>query len=242
MKEFTRRIRLAWYHFRHGPGYRYHGLSVDIPDEMAFAFKRQLMQGEYEEPERRLVDRYLDPAVPAIELGGSLGILSAYVGHKLAPSTPYRVIEANPHIVEICRNNANRSRQGQPVEVVNAAVAYGSDTVSFAASPNVHISRVASGTSQGNVTVPATTLAREVDTLSGGGPYSLVMDIEGMEWDVFENEPEVLSRCAVAIVEFHPDVFNAAGNSVEGFFALAERAGLQVLTIDGNSAALAPRA
>jgi len=235
LKRLTRVLRLKLYHSLHGAGFRYHGIPITVPDEIPFGIKKQLMRGRYEEPERRLVERFLDPAVATIELGGSLGVLSAFIGSRLKPETPYLIVEANPRVLDTCRTNARTGRGTGQVEVLHGALAYGGDTVEFPIDDNVHVNRVGS-TKGGTVSVPASTLAGFVEQLAGHGqPYALVMDIEGAEFDVFLNEPEAFAACSLAIVETHPHLFAERGKTVADFLELVRKAGMRVLAQDGIS-------
>jgi FkbM family methyltransferase len=236
--------RLKAYHWRNGAGFRYHGVPVTIPDELKFSFKRLIIQGKYEEPERRLIDRFIDPSLPVLELGGALGIVSAYVGSRIAPHVACRIVEANPNIIGTCLANANAARTQERTVVINAAIAYDAEVIRFEANPNVHVSRVAddgNSASTHMIEVRTTTLRQQADLLAPDGRYTLIMDVEGMEYDVFQREAAALSRCALAIVEFHPKIFAARGVSTEAFFALVEKAGMTVAARDGHSVALLPR-
>lgn len=236
LKDVSRRLRLALYHWRHGPGFAYHGIPISIPDEIPFSIKRQLMQGRYEEPERRLVERFINPTLPLIEVGGSLGVLSAFIGRKLHPRTPYLVVEANTRIIETCRANARTGRgpDGR-VTVMNCALAYGASEVSFPVDDNIHANRL-NGTAQETITVPAHTLAALRQMLDPGpDPFTLVMDIEGYEFDVFETDGETLRECKLAIVETHPGLFAERGRSLDGFLALVRDLGFEILAQDGVS-------
>ena len=239
LKDLSRRLRLALYHWRHGPGFTYHGIPIAIPDEIPFSIKRQLMERRYEEPERRLVERFLDPALPLVEVGGSLGVLSAYIGRRLLPEAPYLVVEANSRIVETCRANARTGRgpDGR-LTVMNCALAYGASEVSFPVSDNIHGNRLGSvsGARPQMITVPAHTLAdlrRLLDQRPG--PFSLVMDIEGYEYDVFGNDGATLKDCALAIVETHPPLFAERGKTLEDFLDLVRGNGFEILARDGAS-------
>jgi FkbM family methyltransferase len=238
LKQLSRNLRLGLYKLRHGKKFDYHSIKVIIPDHIPFTFKRQVMRGNYEEAERSLVDAYLDPSLPVIELGGSLGILSAYIATKLAPSTPYWVVEANPDVVGICTENARSRPRSVPVQIHNYAIAYGAETVSFAKSENVHISRLGSADLPGNIEIAARTLQQIVSAMKADGGFSLVMDIEGGEFDVFENDAAAFKACHLAIVETHPHIFEQQGRSSAGFLELVAQAGMKVLDRRENTLAL----
>lgn len=239
VKELSRAVRLALYHWRNGPGFDYHGIPISIPDGIPYSIRKQLMQGRYEEPERRLIERFLDPAQPLIELGGSLGVLSAYIGRRLLPETPYLVVEANTRVVEACRHNARTGRGAEgKLTVMNCALAYGASEVSFPVSDHVHVNRL-DGASQRDlemITVPAHTLAALRAMLDDRpGRFTLVMDIEGSEYDVFTNDREALRDCTLAIVETHPHFFAERGKTLEEFLELTRANGFAVAGQDGNS-------
>lgn len=236
-RDLSRAIRIAWYHWRHGPRFSYHGVPIDLPARSYTPFKIQLIKGSYEEPERRLIDKYLDPSLPVLELGGSLGIISAYITGKLHKQTPFVIVEANSAVLDICKSNANWKRRESDVEVIHAAIAYDHETVAFRSSENVHISKVATSDSTSVEMVKATNLSDILEDKLRDRPYTLIMDIEGMELDVLAREPEAFEKCALAIIEFHPGAYAEHGNSVEKFFALAAATGLDLIEIDGHSAA-----
>lgn len=238
LKQLSRDLRLSLYRLRHGEKFDYHSIKVAIPDHIPFTFKRQVMQGKYEEAERRLVDLYLDPRLPVIEAGGSLGILSAYIASKLAPETPYWVIEANPDIVDICAENVKSQPRTVPVQVQNYAVAYGAETISFVKSENVHISRLGSSALPGNIEVAARTLGQIVSRMGAEQGYSLVMDIEGAEFDVFEKDAAALASCRLAIVEIHPHIFEQQGRNLPNFMELVSNSGMKVADRRENTLAL----
>lgn len=236
-KTFSRRFRLWLYHLRRGPLFDFHGVRIALPERIGFRFKRQIMKGDYEEAERQLVAAHLPPDLPVVELGGSLGVISAYIGSRLNEGVPCRIVEANTALVDVCQRNANSARQNGGSEVVNAAIAYGADEITFAASENVHASKVAGPDGEG-IMVPTTTLEEQVHAVGGLEGYALVMDIEGMEYELFQNEQNVLSRCEFAIVEYHPDIFARNDRSLDGFMALVEAAGLKPVQTIGSSVAL----
>lgn len=241
LKKLSRDLRLGLYRLKHGPKFDYHSIKVTIPDHIPFAFKKQVMRGRYEEAERRLVDAYLDPNLPVIELGGSLGVLSAYIARHLSPQTPYWVVEANPDLIEICAQNANTQSRTLPVQVHNYAIAYGATSVSFAKSQNVHISRLASDTAPGNVDIAARTLQQMVSAMGATDSYSLIMDIEGAEYDVFENDRGAFQSCQLCVVEIHPHIFEQQGRTTARLMELIDATGMVVADRSENTLALIRR-
>ena len=234
-KALTRRLRLALYHWRKGPGFDYHGIRIELPDHIPFGMCRQLMQGRYEEPERRLVEKFMDPVLPVIEIGGSLGVLSSFIGSRLTPRTPFLVVEANSRIIGTCLTNARAGRGPCGLlTVINAALAYGTREIAFPVSDQIHANRIGADGPDMRV-VPAKTLAQLREQLGEPGPFTLIMDVEGYEFEAFENDQGALASCSLAIVETHPGVFEAQGKTLDQFLDLVFSQGFEVLARDGTS-------
>lgn len=234
-KRWSRRLRLAWYLRRHGGAFDFHGIAVQVPDDISFAVKKGLMLRHYEEPERQLIERFMRSDLPVIELGGSLGIISAFVNQRLDAGLNYTIVEANPRLLGICRANATTTGNAGRIDVVHAACAYHASSISFMVSDNIHANRIAHTGGTNTITVPAVTLTDLVARKVGMSAYTLIMDIEGAEWDVFENDREALARCALVVAEVHPFFFAEQGRTLEGFMALVEAAGFIVAGQVGNS-------
>jgi len=239
-KRLSRNLRERGYLRRQG-GYRFCGLDVSVPDDAPFSIKKSLMEGTYEEPERQLIETFLRRDLPVIELGGSLGFISAFVDHRLAPDVPYVVVEANAHLLETCRRNAQSGRGAGATQVLHAACAYGAPTISFMVSDHAHASRLAEAEDapENVVTVPAVTLSDLVKRHANDGPYSLIMDIESGEWDVLEHDGGAFAQCDHAIIEIHPAIFRKQGRTVERFMEMTREAGLKVVGQIGQSYAFA---
>lgn len=217
-----------------GDRYDFHGNEIHLPGHLQSAMQWMVLNGQYEEAERRLVERFLSPDVPVVELGGSLEVLSSYIGGRINPTTPFVVLEANPEIVELCRRNATADGTRSNVHVINAALAYDSDTVSFHASRKVHVSRLASPESPGNVTVPATNLAQLLHEQRIENEFALICDIEGAEWDLHLRDGDALGRCALAIIELHPTLLERHGRTVQSFLDRMATYGLNLVAREAD--------
>src|SRR6476646_3149174 len=110
-----------------GAAYELDGVRFTLP-AWADDVKRNILKGHYEEAERRLVAKWLDGSRTVVELGGASGIVSGIVGARLGPEVRHIVVEANPALVQVCRQNAGAARPaGAPVIAIGAAIAYGVD-------------------------------------------------------------------------------------------------------------------
>jgi FkbM family methyltransferase len=201
--------------------------SVDCP-EVSRAHKSTLWFGLHEIEERALLHRHLPAGFPVVELGGGLGVISCLTNRKLACPAEHIVVEASPAMAKLLERN--RDLNHCQFRVVNAALQYGSPTVTFVIRDTFVGSQV-NGKSGTRVTVPSTTLGQIVDT-SGFGRFSLICDIEGTEADLVDHELSLIAgRAAFILAEIHPAILGQrrADQVVENLmgagFALAERVG-----------------
>ncbi|MEL6372676.1 MAG: FkbM family methyltransferase [Pseudomonadota bacterium] len=229
IKTWQRQRAIKRYLDATGGAFLFAGKPVELPPDTVLGLQYAVAQETYERAERDLIDAHLPADLPVIELGGCLGLVSSYIARRLALDVEHIIVEANPALLEICARNAHAHREGVRAQVLHHAVAYGMDEVSFAVRANPHGSRLDDGATKGTrVTVPAVTLSALVaQTLGEGKPFGLICDIEGAEFDLVERDGAALAACQMAIIEVHPDVFEAQGRSLEAFLALAQDAGLK---------------
>lgn len=203
-----------------------------VPLDAPTSAIKALANGAYESEERYFVDSYVKCDVPVVELGGSYGVVSRQIAKRLRGHQAHIIVEAIPDLVPIIEKNISSTRSHNTF-IHNAALSYGSQFVEFEVKPSVHSLRISSGrslTKGGHIiTVPTVTLEKLLSSYKVHGDYCLVCDIEGSEFELFENEPEVLKRCVLAIVEFHPAVFSEMRKSTVEFLELIEASGLSIV-------------
>ena len=160
----------------------------------------ELIMNKYEAAERRAVARYVRRKLPVVELGGSMGVVACVTNKLLHNPAAHVVVEANPLVIpQLERNKALNHCQ---FEIVNRAIAYGTDSVTFRPSSNVCISSITEAGDQPPVTVGATQLASLVLD-RGLGRFNLVCDIEGVEYDLVQQDTEALKQADTIILETH---------------------------------------
>jgi FkbM family methyltransferase len=160
----------------------------------------ELITNQYESAERQAVVRYLRPDVPVIELGGSMGVVACVTNKLLTDPTAHVVVEANP--LAIPRLEHNRKLNGRRFEIVNRAIAYGADSVTFRPSTDMAGSSITRDGDQPPVTVPTVGLGKLAHD-RGFKRFSLVCDIEGLEYDLVCQEADVLRNADTIIMETH---------------------------------------
>jgi FkbM family methyltransferase len=173
-----------------------------VPDSLTKLF---LLDGTYELPERRAVRKHLRRDLPVIELGGALGVVACVTNKLLAESSAHVVVEANPLAIPSLTANKELNRCG--FSIVNRALAYGVDTVTFSPTVDIASNSIESdGTALHGTEKAVTVKAICLDSLlktNGFQNFSLVCDIEGKEYDLVCQELDVLKRADVIVMETH---------------------------------------
>jgi len=215
-----------------------HGIAVPlalVPYEQAV---KELDRGTYEDAEAALIARHFKPGATVIELGASLGIISAVIGR----TNPARLlcVEAMPELAAAVRGMLARNCPQVPHEVIACAIASADGMISFASGgDDTFTGRVAeSATAPGIVQVPARRLSTILAEAKVTGPFHLVCDIEGMEVPLFLDDAGALARCEGMILEAHPTECHGRRFSPDDVFQLAESIGFQMVERRRNAAYL----
>ena len=87
IRDFFRRRRVNKHLRTHGRTFTYQGLSISMPEEADLALLNALLKGKYEAEEAALIQAHMPPDQAVIELGGSMGVVSAYIGSQLKTLT-----------------------------------------------------------------------------------------------------------------------------------------------------------
>jgi FkbM family methyltransferase len=160
----------------------------------------QLITHTYEAPERRAVARYARANLPVVELGGSIGVVSCVTNKLLQNPTAHVVVEANP--LAIPQLEGNRRLNNCQFEIVNRAIAYGVDSVTFRPNSSMCGNSITGDGDLSPVTVQTVRLGDLVRD-RGFKRFTLICDIEGVEYDLVCQETEVLKSADTIIMETH---------------------------------------
>jgi FkbM family methyltransferase len=180
------------------------GCRLDVSSTTFSTFQRGcLWLSRHEEPERIAVGRFLDPALPVIELGASTGMLSCLINRRLRRPDAHVAVEANPDLISVLRSN--RTLNGCSFAVVHAAVAYDRRSIGFARGED-HLAGQADAHVELEGAIETTTLGQLLDGFKFERA-TLVCDIEGMEIDLWRHEGDTLAQRIVwLIVELHEPI------------------------------------
>ena len=203
------------------------GVRVDTSSPSVLpSTKAALFWGIYESAEARFVQSYLRRDLDVVELGSSLGVISAQIARRLGPSGTLICVEANPHLIGVIEKNVRRNCALARNRIVHGALSYDRGEkrshVAFAIDADNTASSLAGGGVGGEVVqVPALTLG-ELLNEHGVGEYTLVSDVEGAEIGFIENDGE-LSRCRQLIIELHEADWGGRHFTVEEMRETLER-------------------
>jgi FkbM family methyltransferase len=193
--------------------YRTEGMAFEIPKEHTnLAMRGKFTVDTYELPERTLIKRHLSSAAAVLELGGCIGVVSCVINRVLAHPRRHVVIEGNPNVIDVLKRN--RDSNGCSFHIQHGVVSCGRH-------PKMSVGHVAdcnqlAGT---GVEVPAFSI-EHLERVHALTFDTLVMDIEGGEYDVLRENTCHLPRLRAAIIEFHPTLIGEA-KTVELYHLLA---------------------
>jgi FkbM family methyltransferase len=163
----------------------------------------QLDALSYEAKEARYIQAYLPAGAEVLELGASLGIVSSII----LGCRPSRLIsyEAVGPLTEVARQVVAHNHPSAPWTLVHCAIAgEGVAEVSFDWSPaHTQGGSVAAEPAKSHLRVPAESLAAAIARHQLSTSAWLVMDIEGMEWEIARHQAAALGHFAGIIVECH---------------------------------------
>lgn len=201
------------------------------PDSVTDEIYCSLVRDTYEAEEAELVREYLPSDTDVIELGAGLGYVSCVIDDELSEDRRQLAVEPNPHIVPRLRRTKVLNDAGFTVR----EEAYGSESNTVRLDLGDAFWTATTSRDEG-IEVSAATLSSLRDD-AGLSTFSLVMDIEGGEYEVLTAEMDLLEACCpVIVVEFHdegPYASSYADELAESTFELVD--GIESVCVYRNS-------
>lgn len=202
----------------------------------------QLDAHSYEAKEARFIRTYLPAGTHVLELGASLGIVSSIIlGQRPVRLISYEAVGA---LADIARQVVAHNHRSAPWELVHCAIAHeGLSEVDFNWSPEfTQDGMVSQAGAPARLRVPAASLASVIIRHNLPDTTWLVMDIEGMEWELACRQAAALRHFTGIIVECH-DVKDEArqASHVEVLNELV-KAGFEITAQRGQVSVLRRRA
>jgi FkbM family methyltransferase len=180
--------------------------------------------GVYEFQERTLINRWLPQDLDCVEFGSSIGVVSRVILEKLEVKRRLFAVEASAELLDLATRNVVAAGFSTRFTPIHGAVHYNGEHVVFEEHEEHIRGKIAGDGQSKGVTTPCVTLAQVIQQ-GGLDRYSLVMDIEGSEFDMIANDSKSLMRCQTIIVELHGDAESRQGfcNKLEALgFTLME--------------------
>jgi FkbM family methyltransferase len=237
LRDLKRRYVAEKYRKKNGDTYRVHGLEVTVPGHISPGIRYILAKGRpYEADEIKLVVSILKKGANVIELGGSIGLLSRVIRNKIGPTATHFIIEADPSLIDTCRQNSEIGSENGKTKVLHAAVAYvDTPTLAFKKGKTAHTGKIATSGEKDSIQVPAVRLKELIQKVPKGEDLILVSDIEGAEYEMFEKESrEVFSNFSYAIIEIDPKSFQNLNKSEAEFEKIIVEKGFSLIRREEN--------
>jgi FkbM family methyltransferase len=216
------------------------GLTVSTASKLVSdGVRTALVVGAYESAEFRFVDRFLPADCDVIELGASIGVMTCQLLRRTNPGTRVISVEADARLMPLIRDNVDRNCERAAI-LLNRAVHYGGAShAEFSFGDDTLGGRIDAMPVSETTKVEAVTFSRLVadhDCRS----FSVVSDIEGAEWDLWDQDKAALLRARICVFELH-DSFDGrtAGELME---LIRSDPDFDLLASYGNVVAFRPRA
>ena len=193
-------------------GIRRHGCLLFVGDRaVSPTMAAALYWNLYERSELRLL-RQLRSDLDVIELGASIGAMSAALSRRLKPHARLICVEPNPFLLPLLQKHLRMNGDETRTVIISSAIDYsGGDHVPLRLERDNICGRVAGSddSSDNVITISTTTLAALVSQINSD--YILIADIEGAEFAMIEHDRTALQRCRQLLIEFHrPDAVKHA--------------------------------
>jgi FkbM family methyltransferase len=183
---------------------------IVLPASVSYDIAGAIIFGAYEHPERKLIQQWLPTDLDCIELGCSISVISRIILHKLEATRRVFAVEASETLLDFATRNATAAGFGERFTPIHGAVHYIGEYVNFCEHGEHIRGKVASTSLSDGTPTRCITLAQIVQAY-GLKRFSLVMDIEGSEFDLVAKDAYSLINCQALIVEVHGDDIKKSG-------------------------------
>lgn len=177
----------------------------------SFGIKLILNKGEYECPERNLLRSIDLNGETVIEMGGSIGILTAILANKVGSNGKVISVEASQRLtsyskswLEINQNIKVITGFGFPVLKVKSQI----DILKFDESGSSLVGQIVYKNSNKNLNNESSIYdIQKISNLFNITPTILIIDIEGSEKIIIEQKPDFPSTIKLLLLELHPGIY-----------------------------------
>jgi FkbM family methyltransferase len=185
------RIVSHWLRTRSGQRSRILPGGLEIPLDMSVPYEAMIWMGWEEQEELRALPHLLHPGETFIDCGANVGLWSLVAAPLVWPDGRVIAFEPNP---SVAKRLAGVAVQSSVIEVHAAALSDAPGALQLTAGREHNLAQISS---EGGLSVPATTLDAELDRI----PHGIKIDVEGFELKVLSGAVEALSHRPWLIVE-----------------------------------------
>jgi len=188
-------------------------------------FYARFLNNNYELEERTLISRYVKPGDHVLELGGCAGIVSCLTSQTIGDGR-HCVVEANPYMLPYLYKN--RDQNHCHFDILGLAVS-SSKTLPFYIHENMVGSSAQRKTGRQH---QIACLTLESITQQRGPFNTLIMDIEGGEYDFLQENKDTMPHFEKLVIEFHPNILGA--KTTEALYSKIDALGFECVETIGT--------
>jgi len=156
-------------------------------------------------------------------------VVSCITNKLLESPENHLVLEVNPLVLPHLRSN--RDANGCAFQIIDKALAYDTDTVTFQPLLDFWGNSLHHAGGQPPVTVKTTTLEHLLREQSFD-KFALICDIEGQEYELISREPETIRKAELIVLEVHPHILGR--EKVEFMLSTLKNLGFGILSRSEN--------
>lgn len=200
-------------------------------------FQAEMAYGRYQPDLMAKMYRLVRPGDVVLTAGAQLGYVALALARAVGPTGRVLAFEADPRMVEACKNNLALNRIGAVVELFPVALGSADGELEMSLSGTAGQSSLAVAHHYvSSVRVP---VCRGDDFLARLGLHKIdgiLLDVEGWEMHVLEGLVETLSRHRPrwAIIECWDVALRSAGSSAVQLLQELRKIGWEIGTLDGS--------
>ncbi len=206
----------------------------------SFGTKLLLRKGGYEASERRMISNYVFEGDEVIEMGGSIGILTKLISHKVGNSGRVISIEASKKITDYSKVEIGKAKNvtiltgfGFPVYEINHRIRIeGFDESSGSLGGMVSFSINADSITGDKMNHSEVYDLKTIIDRYQINPTLLVVDIEGSEIVLSQTPINFPNSVRIVLIELHPHLYKQ--NQEKTIVSLIEREGFTLIEVDSN--------
>jgi FkbM family methyltransferase len=174
---------------------------IAVPPRTANKIKAAIFFGLYEYPEKVMIRKWLPAKRDVIEVGGSLGVITNFIRSRLDKDALMVTVEANRALIPFLKQNVANGVCSTSKTIVMHGAASAAPIQFVQGSTNLSGQLIESRLNEG-IYVPNYSIS-QIAFMHKLTSYSIVMDIEGSEYDLLENDLEGILKAKCIICELH---------------------------------------